>query len=693
MYHEERTMKFPKFILMILFFSIFLLGSLNQATEASQTPMRMYVDTPTDGSTIKGTTTLSGWSLNKAGIAKVELYTGTTLLGTTTSKNYYPSVNVVYPGYPSGDNSGFTMSYDTTKIANGTHTFAVVATGEDGITTTWPLTLVINNAPMQMYVDTPTNGSAIRGVVPISGWALNVSRISKVRVFEGSSLLGTADLNLSYPSVNVVYPGYSSGNNSGFSCVLDTSKLPNGVHTLKVEATGINGEVVFWNIQIKVDNAPKMYVDTPTTGSTIRGVAKISGWALNMSGITNVQIFEGNSLLGTADLNLSYPSVNAEFPGYPSVNNSGFSYALDTTKLTAGNHTLKVQATGKNGEVQFWSIQVSVDNASKMYVDTPLDGSAIRGITKISGWAVNMAGISKVEIFEGSSLLGTAALDESYPSVNVVFPGYPSGDKSGFSYALDATKLAAGNHTLKVQATGKNGEVQFWTIQVSVGNDVKITTIQYGISGLGRPLYVTAMEVPNPSKVVLITFGIHGYEDGYARDGQVLVNMGIATIGYFTAHPEELKTTSLFVVSVANPDGLIDGWTNNGPGRTQVSMGVDVNRDFDYYWVRMTNPRNKTLAPFSSNEANALKSLVLSIHPTDVIDVHGWENTTFGSPELCRYFQQSLGIGYKGGLIGVPGYFSSWATMYAQRTALIELANPSTSPDTIINALRALCRG
>ena len=88
-----------------------------------------------------------------------------------------------------------------------------------------------------------------------------------------------------------------------------------------------------------------------------------------------------------------------------------------------------------------------------------------------------------------------------------------------------------------------------------------------------------------------------------------------------------------------------------------------------------------------------MKSLVLSIHPTDVIDVHGWENTTFGSPELCRYFQQSLGIGYKGGLIGVPGYFSSWATMYAQRTALIELANPSTSPDTIINALRALCRG
>ena len=281
-----------------------------------------------------------------------------------------------------------------------------------------------------------------------------------------------------------------------------------------------------------------------------------------------------------------------------------------------------------------------------------------------------------------------------YPSVNVAFPGYPSGNNGGFSYALDTSRLADGLHTLKVLATGGSGERQSLTLQVRVFNGVyAITTTQYGTSGRGRPLYVTAMEVQNPSKKVLITFGIHGYEDGYARDGQVLVNMGNAVISYFTAHPDELKTTSLYVVSVANPDGLIDGWTNNGPGRCQVSLGVDVNRDFDYYWIRMTNPRNKTLAPFSSPEAKALKSLVLSIHPTDVIDIHGWENTTLGSPALCSYFQQSLGIGYKGGLIGAPGYFSSWATMYAARTALIELANPSTSVNAIINALKALCNG
>jgi len=652
---------------------------------------KMCVDTPKTGSAIKGLTSISGWALNMSGIAKVQIFNGSSLLGTANLKLSHPTVNVVYPGYPSGNNSGFSIPFDTTHFINGTQTLKVVATGMDGITTTWPLSVTINNPPNLMCVDTPASGSTIRGLFTISGWALNMSGIAKVQIFEGSSLLGMAGLDLSHPSVNAVFPGYPGGNNSGFSYALDTTKLSNGLHTLKVLAVGENGGEQFWNIQVRVDNGSKMCVDTPASGSTIRGLFPISGWALNMSGIAKVQIFEGSNLLGPANLNLSHPTVNVVYPGYPSGNNSGFSYTLDTTKLSAGLHTLKVLVTGNNGEELFLAIQVSVDNSPKMWVDTPTNSSMVRGVAKISGWALNMSGIAKVQIFEGSSLLGTAELNVSHPSVNVVYPGYPSGNNSGFSYTLDTTKLTDGVHTLKVQATGIDGKVLFWTLQVSVNNAVKISTTQYGTSGQGRPLYVTAMEVPKPSKVVLITFELHGWEDSYKGDGQVLVNIGNAVSNYFTAHPNELKTTSLYVVSSANPDGLIAGWTNNGPGRCQISLGVDVNRDFDYNWVRMTNPRNKTLAPFSSPEANALKSLVLAIHPTDVIDIHGWENTTFGSPELTRYFQDSLRLGYKSGLIGVPGYFTSWATMYAKRTALIELANPSTSANTIINALQSLC--
>ena len=246
----------------------------------------------------------------------------------------------------------------------------------------------------------------------------------------------------------------------------------------------------------------------------------------------------------------------------------------------------------------------------------------------------------------------------------------------------------AGSTVVEGKIDGYPGTVQL-TINVVAVATVKTT--QYGTSGEGRPLYVTALEVPKPTRKVLVTFEVHGWEDGYARDGQVLVNMGNAAISYFTAHPNELKTTSLYVVSSANPDGLISGWTNNGPGRTQTSLGVDINRDFDYRWIQRTNARNKTLAPFSSPEAQGLRSLVLGILPNDVIDIHGWLNTTYGTPALCSYFQNSLGIGYSGGLTGTSGYLTSWATLHAQRTALIELSDPSMSQSSIINALKALC--
>ena len=97
----------------------------------------------------------------------------------------------------------------------------------------------------------------------------------------------------------------------------------------------------------------------------------------------------------------------------------------------------------------------------------------------------------------------------------------------------------AGSSVLEGTIDGYKGTIKL-TLKVVAPT---IKTIQYGTSGQGRPLYVTAMEVPKPTKIVLVTFEIHGWDDSYGGDGQVLVNMGNAAISYFTAHPNELKTT------------------------------------------------------------------------------------------------------------------------------------------------------
>lgn len=219
----------------------------------------------------------------------------------------------------------------------------------------------------------------------------------------------------------------------------------------------------------------------------------------------------------------------------------------------------------------------------------------------------------------------------------------------------------------------------------------KVTVIGYGISGMGQQLNCVKIEPPVVTSRILIVFGVHGFEDCYSKDGQSLVNMGNLMIQHFTNYYELLANTALYIVPCANPDGLINGWTNNGPGRCQMSLGVDINRDFDYFWISRGNSRNKTSTPFSAPESRALRDLVIDIQPNDVIDIHGWLATTYGDASLTKFFSNTVGIGRSSGLYGCSGYFSAWAMGHAERTALVELPDPSTDPQCVIKAVVDLC--
>ena len=106
---------------------------------------------------------------------------------------------------------------------------------------------------------------------------------------------------------------------------------------------------------------------------------------------------------------------------------------------------------------------------------------------------------------------------------------------------------------------------------------------------------------------MVVGFAIHGYEDHFAKDGQELVftaqslqtilqkNMDVITKGDWT----------VYVLPCMNPDGLYNGYTNNGPGRCTTtyytasgslssSHGVDMNRSFPANFVVQTSARNYT---------------------------------------------------------------------------------------------------
>lgn len=210
------------------------------------------------------------------------------------------------------------------------------------------------------------------------------------------------------------------------------------------------------------------------------------------------------------------------------------------------------------------------------------------------------------------------------------------------------------------------------------------STITYNI--LGYSNYGTAIKSytvtpKNYHKTVLLTFAMHGFEDAWDHDGSSLVEIGTDVFLEFSNHPEELYGTRLIVIPCVNPDGTWYGQSSKGFGRGNA-QGIDINRDFDYYWNYSKESKYRTgNTAFSTPEAQILRDVVLAEKPDIIIDFHGWLNCTYGDAEITNYFNKALGIQHQGitpkDNMYMQQFFAGWASQYA-RTVLVEYPNPIT---------------
>lgn len=157
----------------------------------------------------------------------------------------------------------------------------------------------------------------------------------------------------------------------------------------------------------------------------------------------------------------------------------------------------------------------------------------------------------------------------------------------------------------------------------------------YGSSEMELPLEAFIIDGYGANdKIIFMDFAVHGFEDEYANDGKVLVDLGYSLVDYYTEHPENLGDYRMVIVPCANPDGVIHGVNDkrseegNAFGRCTYS-GIDMNRDFKE-------------GCFYAVESQALKSLMDEYTPDIYINFHGWEDSVLGDPDLVRILVPSL---------------------------------------------------
>jgi len=268
--------------------------------------------------------------------------------------------------------------------------------------------------------------------------------------------------------------------NGTFSFSLDDFIFTAGWHVFRIAVLRNDGRVMWINQSFRLGAEPMIFLDSPS-GGLIYGEMEISGWAVSFPGVSNIDIYLDDykwvgSTSGMTERWDVNNQVNTESQ-YKDAVHSGFSYTMDTSMLTEGNHVIRVAAVSKDGNAQWTAKTFTIGSKSAMYLDSPAkDGNY--GDIAVSGWAVSIRGIARIDLYYDNNIFlgSTSDMSERWDVNNQVNTNgqYKDAVHSGFSYTIDASILSVGSHRIKVAAISNDGTVQWTEKTINVGSAPQI---------------------------------------------------------------------------------------------------------------------------------------------------------------------------------------------------------------------------
>ena len=326
-----------------------------------------------------------------------------------------------------------------------------------------------------------------------------------------------------------------------------------------------------------------------------------------------------------------------------------------------------------------------------------------------------------------SQMFDIKYVDNDYCQIISVLSNKVVSEENGTVYVLDNTKADSqlwipenkgnGYYAFKSKASGNYlTQDTTFTTQAYSGKDSQmfrlydITTGKtgtYGISGLkqsdsNKGSDLKYYKYGAGENVLFTTFEVHGFEDNWSYDGKELTLIANDFYNSLINERDEYiaKNWTIYIFPNVNPDGLTDGWTNNGPGRRTVyssapnNTGIDINRCWQVsgqpYKIYTDNRNYNGKTGFQAYEAVALRDFLIEKKAvsgkTMVIDLHGWENSLIGDSEICSYFATRFPSATKKyDSYGVQ-YLISWARAdLGAQAALIELPSWIKSHQQSVN--------
>jgi len=206
------------------------------------------------------------------------------------------------------------------------------------------------------WLDTPADGAVVSGIVRVEGWVLDDRGVSNIDLYVDGQFVAAADINIPRYDVIQAYPWFmgTASARPGFRTGFDARTLTAGEHTLFLRVTFGDGTASdFGERTVTVDDTrnqvPFGELELPGEDEPIAGVYPLTGWALDDSAVSRVEVLVDGYTYAGAVTGIERPDVANRFPGIAGAETAGFLFNLNTSKLTNGVHVLAVRVWDDEG--------------------------------------------------------------------------------------------------------------------------------------------------------------------------------------------------------------------------------------------------------------------------------------------------------------------------------------------------------
>jgi hypothetical protein len=230
----------------------------------------------------------------------------------------------------------YTVSWNTTTAANGTHSLTAIARDAAGNkTTSAAVSVTVSNAPVPdttppiVSISSPANAATVSGSISISANASDNVGVVGVQFQLDGTNLGAEDTTALY------------------SVSWNTTTAGNGAHTLSAIARDAAGNKATASVSVTVSNdttPPTVSMTSPANGASVSGTITVSATASDNVGVAGVQFQLDGVNLGVQDTA------------------SPYSTSWNSTTVANGSHTLSAIARDAAGNKTTATVTITVSN-------------------------------------------------------------------------------------------------------------------------------------------------------------------------------------------------------------------------------------------------------------------------------------------------------------------------------------------